>query len=84
MLRQTFSVDLTCIKRSVQSLNFAFNELQTLPKEVMQDFDELRNLSLKHNGILEVDIGSFSKQNQVLDSRSSVFNMSEIRILEFG
>ncbi|CAJ0951102.1 unnamed protein product, partial [Mesorhabditis belari] len=54
------SIDLTCVKRSLQSLDLAFNELQTLPKEVMQDFDELKNLSLRHNGILEIPGHAFS------------------------
>ncbi|CAJ0581317.1 unnamed protein product, partial [Mesorhabditis spiculigera] len=54
------SIDLNCIKRSVQTLNLAHNELQSLPKEVMQDFDELRNISLRHNGILEIPVHAFT------------------------
>ncbi|CAI4226387.1 unnamed protein product [Auanema sp. JU1783] len=46
--------ELSCVKRNLLSLNLAYNNLQSVKKEMMEDFEELTELSLSHNGILEI------------------------------
>ncbi|VDM45294.1 unnamed protein product [Toxocara canis] len=53
------TIDLSAVKRSLTSLNLAHNQLQSIGKETMRDFDQLSTLDLSHNGIIEVQSNAF-------------------------
>uniref|UniRef100_A0A0M3ITZ7 Leucine-rich repeat domain-containing protein n=1 Tax=Ascaris lumbricoides TaxID=6252 RepID=A0A0M3ITZ7_ASCLU len=52
-------VDLSAVKRSLCSLNLSYNQLQSIGKETMRDFDQMNTLDLSNNGIIEVQSNAF-------------------------
>uniref|UniRef100_A0A915B1N2 Chaoptin n=2 Tax=Parascaris univalens TaxID=6257 RepID=A0A915B1N2_PARUN len=52
-------VDLSAVKRSLCSLNLSHNQLQSIGKETMRDFDQMNTLDLSNNGLIEVQSNAF-------------------------